>query len=335
VHSRALAGARRYGGAKRCFAKPRLRPPQAGEGSFLLMSRLIVALLLALSSALALAADARAPDGLLTLPPVARVTDTTGTLRPQDRQALESKLAAFETAHGSQIAIVMVASTQPEPISDFAFRLGDAWKIGRKGVGDGLLIVVAKDDRKAFIAVARALEGAVPDLAAKRVIREQIAPRFQQGDYGGGLNAAVDALTRLIEGEGLPAPAGVSKQKVNAGESMIGLLIPFVIFGVIAGGVLRRIFGVPGALVAGAGSAAISAFMLSSLLFGGLAGLAVFLISLAGGSQMSQALGGRRGGGVFMPGGFGGGGWGGGGGGGGFSSGGGGDFSGGGAGGDW
>jgi uncharacterized protein len=305
------------------------------------MSRFIVALLLALWSAFALAADARGPDGLLAIPPVARVTDTTGTLRPQDKQALENKLAGFETAHGSQIAIVMVARTQPEPISDFAFRLGDAWKIGRKGVGDGLLIVVAKDDHKVWIAVARALEGAVPDLAAKRVIREQIAPRFQQGDFGGGLNAAVDALTRLIEGEGLPAPSGVSKQKVDAGESMIGLLIPFVIGGVIVGGLLRRIFGVPGALVAGAGSAAISGFLLSSLLFGGLAGLAVLLISLVGGSPMSQALGGRRGGGVFIPGGFGGGGWGGGGGfgggggGGGFSSGGGGDFSGGGAGGDW
>src|SRR5262245_43363702 len=307
-----------------------------------MLSRWIFLLLAASWSALALAADARAPDGLLAIPPVARVIDTTGTLQPQDKQALESKLAAFETAHGSQIAVVMVASTQPEPISDFAFRLGDAWKIGRKGVGDGLLIVVAKDDRKMYIAVARALEGAVPDLAAKRVIREQIAPRFQQGDFGGGLNAAVDALTQLIEGEGLPAPSGVSKQKVNAGESVMGLLIPFVIFGVIVGGLLRRIFGVPGALVAGAGSAAISGFLLSSLLFGGLAGLAVFLISLAGGSQMSSALGGRRGG-VFIPGGFGSGGWGGGGGfgggggggGGGFSSGGGGDFSGGGAGGDW
>jgi len=306
------------------------------------MTRWIFGLLLSLWSALALAADARGPDGLLTIPPVARVTDTTGTLRPQDKQALESKLAAFETAHGSQIAILMVASTQPEPISDFAFRLGDAWKIGRKGVGDGLLIVVAKDDRKVFIAVARALEGAIPDLAAQRVIREQIAPRFQQGDFAGGLNGAVDALTRLIEGEGLPAPIGVSHQKVDAGEGVIGLLIPFVLVGVIAGALLRRVFGVPGALVAGAGAGALSGFMLSSLLFGGLAGLAVLLISLVRGSPMSQALGGRRGG-VFLPGGFGGGGFGGGGfggggggfGGGGFSSGGGGDFSGGGAGGDW
>jgi uncharacterized protein len=304
------------------------------------MARWLCGILLAAWCALALAADTRGADGLLAVPPVARVTDTTGTLRPQDKQALEDKLAAFETAHGSQIAIIMVASTQPEPISDFANRVGDAWKIGRAGVGDGLLIVVAKADRKVWIAVARALEGAIPDLAAKRVIREQIAPRFKDNDFAGGLNAAVDALTRLIEGEGLPAPVGVSKQKVNAGESMFGLLVPFVVVGVVVGALLRRVFGVPGAFVAGAGSAAISGFLLSSLVFGGIAGLAVFLLSLGGGSGMSQALGGRRGGGVFFPGGgWGGGGWGRGGGGsfggGGFSSGGGGDFSGGGAGGDW
>jgi uncharacterized protein len=304
------------------------------------MTRRICALLLVVWGALALAADKRGPDDLPVVPPLARVTDTTGTLQPQDKQALENKLAAFETAHGSQIAIVMVGSTQPEPISDYANRIGDAWKIGRAGIGDGLLIVVAKDDRKVWISVARALEGAIPDLAAKRVIREQIAPHFKTGDFAGGLNAAVDALTRLIEGEGLPAPVGVSKNKIDAGEGVFATLIPFVIVGVILGALLRRMLGVPGALVAGAGSGALTGVMLSSLLFGGLAGLAVFLISLGSGSRMSHAIGGGRGGGVFFPGGWGGGGgggWSGGGssGGGGFSSGGGGDFSGGGAGGDW
>ena len=155
------------------------------------------ALLLAAWSVVALAADVRGADGLLVVPPLARVTDTTGTLSAQDKQGLESKLAAFETAHGSQIAIVMVASTQPEPISDFANRVGDAWKIGRARVGDGLLVVVAKDDRKVWIAVARALEGAVPDLAAKRVVREEIAPRFKSGDFAGGLNEWIAAGLEL------------------------------------------------------------------------------------------------------------------------------------------
>ena len=302
------------------------------------------ALLLAAWSVVAVAADARGPDGLLVVPPLARVTDTTGTLSAQDRQSLDNKLTSFETAHGSQIAIVMVASTQPEPIADYANRVGDAWKIGRKGIGDGLLIVVAKDDRKVWIAVARALEGAIPDLAAKRVISQDIAPHFKNGDFSGGLNAAVDSLTRLVEGEGLPSPGGVSKTKVDAGESMMGVLVPFVIVGVVVGSLLRRVFGVPGAVVAGLGSGALSGVFLSSLVFGGIAGVVVFLLALFSGAGMSRAIGGRgfggtRGGGVFLPGGWGGGGFGGGswggGSGGGFSSGGGGDFSGGGAGGSW
>ncbi|MCX8006265.1 MAG: TPM domain-containing protein, partial [Burkholderiaceae bacterium] len=261
------------------------------------------------------------PPAPRVVPPPARVTDTTGTLSAREREALEAKLAAFEAAHGSQIAIVMVGSTAPEPIADFAQRLGEAWKIGRAGVGDGLLIVVAKDDRRVWIAVARALEGAVPDVAAKRVIREAIAPRFRQGDYAGGLAAGLDALFALIEQEGLPAPVGVSQRTVEAGEDVFALLVPFVLVGVVAGSMLRRLFGVPGALLAGAGSGALGGFLLSSWLLGTLIAVAAFLLALGSGS-------------VFFPGGFGGGfrsgGFGG-----GFRSGGGGDFAGGGAGGDW
>lgn len=316
-----------------------------------MMQRWFAALLLVAWAAFAWAADTRGPDGLLAVPPLARVTDTTGTLSGADKLALENKLAAFETAHGTQIVVLLVASTQPEPIADFANRVGDAWKIGRAKEGDGLIVAVAKDDRKVTIAVARALEGAVPDLAAKKIIREQIAPRFKTNDFAGGLNAAVDALTKLVEGEGLPAPVGVPKAKIDAGEDVIGVVLPFIIVGVMVGLLLRRMLGVPGALFAGAGSGALSGFMLSSLTFGAIAGLAVFFISLfsGGGANFGRTLGGRRGGGGFTPGGWGGGNWGGGGGGdggggwgggggssgGGFSSGGGGDFSGGGASGDW
>lgn len=304
----------------------RCRPAAAG--------RWLLALAAAAFAVVAAAADVRGPDGLLAIPPLARVTDTTGTLSAADRQALENKLAAFEAAHGSQIAVVMVASTQPEPIADFAQRVGEAWKIGRAGVGDGLLIVVAKDDRRVWIAVARALEGAVPDVAAKRVIREVIAPRFQQGDFAGGLSAGLDALFKLIEGEGLPAPVGVSQRTVDAGEGVFALLLPFVLVGVVVGSVLRRLFGVPGALVAGAGSGALGGFLLSSLALGALIGIVAFVLALGSGSRAARALGGRRGGDVFFPGGFGGG-WPGGVGGGGWASGGGGDFAGGGAGGRW
>ena len=282
-----------------------------------------------------LAADARLPDGTLAVPPLARVTDTTGTLNAGQRQILEGKLGAFETARGTQIAIVMVGSTQPEPIADFAQRIGEAWKIGRAEVGDGLLIVVAKDDRRVWIAVAKSLEGAVPDLAAARVIREQITPRFKQGDFAGGLAAGLKSLFMLIQGEGLPAPESAPRSSAGEGKDLVALLAPFVIIGVIVAALLRKLFGVKGAFVAGAGVGTIAGWILASLKLGLIAGVAAFVFSLfAGAARGGRVLGGRRGG-VFVPGGFGGGGGWSGGGGGGWSSGGGGNFGGGGAGGSW
>ncbi len=293
--------------------------------------------LLALLPLAAAAADARLPDGTLAVPPLARVTDTTGTLDAGQKQALEAKLAAFEKARGTQIAVVMVASTQPEPISDFAQRIGDAWKIGRHEIGDGLLVVVAKDDRRVWIAVAKTLEGAVPDLAAARVIREQITPRFRQGDFAGGIGAGLDSIFRLIEGEALPAPAAPGRGAAGGGEDLLGLLAPFVIVGVAVAVMLRRLLGVKGALLGGAGAGTVAGWVLSSLALGLVAGVAAFFFALVAGSRgAGRVVGGRRGG-VFVPGGWsgGGGGWSGGGGGGGWSSGGGGNFGGGGAGGSW
>ena len=297
------------------------------------LCRFLLAAALLLPAAV-LAADARLPDGTLAVPPLARVTDTTGTLNAGQRQILEGKLGAFETARGTQIAIVMVGSTQPEPIADFAQRIGEAWKIGRAEVGDGLLIVVAKDDRRVWIAVAKSLEGAVPDLAAARVIREQITPRFKQGDFAGGLAAGLEALVMLIQGEGLPAPESAPRGSAGEGKDLVALLAPFVIIGVIVAALLRKLFGVKGAFVAGAGVGTIAGWILASLKLGLIAGVAAFVFSLfAGAARGGRVLGGRRGG-VFVPGGFGGGGWSGGGGG-GWSSGGGGNFGGGGAGGSW
>jgi uncharacterized protein len=293
--------------------------------------------LLAWLPAVAAAADARLADGTLAVPPLARLTDTTGTLDAGQKQALEAKLAAFERARGTQIAVVMVGSTQPEPISDFAQRIGDAWKIGRAEVGDGLLLVVAKDDRRVWIAVAKALEGAVPDLAAARVIREQITPRFRQGDFAGGIGAGLDSLFRLIEGESLPAPA--APPAGGQGDDPFALLGPYVILGVIFAVLLRRIFGVKGALLGGAGTGTLAGWVFASLKLGLIAGVAAFFFAMFAGSGGGRVLGGRRGG-VFVPGGWssGGGRIGGGGrsgGGGGWSSGGGGNFGGGGAGGSW
>ena len=280
------------------------------------------------------------PDGTLAVPPLARVTDTAGVLSSSARSQLEAKLAAFEQARGAQIAVLVVPSTQPEPISDFANRVGGVWKIGRPEIGDGVLIVVAVKDRRAWISVARALEGAIPDVVAARITREQMGPQFAKGDFAGGLNAGVDAVMRRIEGEGLPTPAGLPRERVDAGESVMSLLLPLIIGGVIVTSFLRRRLGVPGAALGGVGTGAVAGFILSSLLLGGIAAIAVFLFSAFGGfggGGRGRVLGGR-GGPIFIPGGWsGGGGWGGGGwgGGGGWSSGGGGDFSGGGGGSSW
>jgi len=282
----------------------------------------------------------RGADGLLQVPPAAQVTDLAGVLSAADMQMLRGRLEAIEKAHGAQMVILVVPSTQPEPIEDFANRVGTAWKVGRRGVGDGVLLIAAIDDRRARIDVARALEGAIPDATARRIIREAMAPRFAQQDYAGGLAAAVEHLARQIEGEGLPTPAGLPQRTVDAGEDTVALLLPFVIGGVILGALLRRVFGVPGALAAGGGSGVLAGTMLQSMALGGLAGVLVFVFTLGAGSRGARVLGGRRSGRdgfsgpVIVPGGgwSGGGSWGGGG---GWSSGGGGDFSGGGASGDW
>jgi uncharacterized protein len=135
-----------------------------------------------------------------------RVVDTTGTLTTEQQSALTRKLAEFEAARGPQIVVIMIGTTQPEPIEEYANRMSNLWKIGRHDVGDGVLLLVAKDDRKLRIEVSRALEGAVPDLAAKRVIDKMITPRFKQGAFAEGIGSGVDRLIELIESEGLPPP---------------------------------------------------------------------------------------------------------------------------------
>ncbi|WP_332827808.1 TPM domain-containing protein [Ramlibacter sp.] len=294
--------------------------------------RALLAWLLAFATSLA------AAQGVLPVPDLtARVIDQTGTLDAIQRKGLDDKLAAFEQAKGTQIVVLMVPTTLPEDIASYANRVGNAWKIGRKEVGDGILVVVAKDDRKVRIEVAKTLEGAVPDLAAKQIIDEAITPRFRQNDFAGGLNAAADQLIARVSGEALPAPKQPAPQGGGSGGFDWFDLAIFLFFAVpIAGAVLRGIFGRKlGSLVTGGGVGAIAMLITSSLAVAGVAGIVALLFSLMSGGS---ALGGRRGHGpVIFPGGFGGGGGGGwgGGGGGGFGSGGGGDFGGGGASGDW
>lgn len=264
----------------------------------------------------------------------ASVIDQTGTLTPTQVSALEAKLAALEREAGSQLVVLMVSTTQPEDIAAYAQRVGDAWKIGRRNVGDGLIVLVAKDDRKIRIEVAKALEGAVPDLAARQIIDRAITPAFRAGDFAGGLNAAVDQLAQRIRGEALPAPTSPARGGPQAGVQWQDLALFFLLGVPIIGAVLTGILGRKlGSLATGAGAGGLAFVATASLLIAGVAAVvALVLVGVLGiGASRRRGVGGGPPI-IWGGGGGGGGGWGDGG---GFSSGGGGDFGGGGASGDW
>lgn len=158
------------------------------------------------------ALGAQAQDLLPVPAPSARVIDQTATLGDTGRAALEQRLQAIEQGRGSQVVVLMVATTQPEDIASYTNRVANSWKIGRRDLGDGLLVVVAKNDRKVRIEVAKALEGAIPDLAARQIIDEAITPRFRQGDFAGGLLDAVNRIDGLLAGEKLAEPTQEERQ---------------------------------------------------------------------------------------------------------------------------
>ena len=275
---------------------------------------------------------------LLPVPALdARVIDQTGTLDAAQRQSLDAKLAAFEQQKGSQIVVLMVPTTQPEDIAAYANRVANDWKIGRRAVGDGVLLIVAKDDRKMRIEVAKTLEGAVPDIAAAQIIDDAMKPRFRDNDFAGGLNAAADQLIARISGEALPQV----ERRDDARSGGFGFdwesLAIFLFFAVVVGApIARRIFGAklaPFVMALGVGGVAMA--ITATVLVAAIAGIAALVVTLMAGVGPLVSSG-RRGGGFGGGWTTGGGGWGGGSSsGGGFSSGGGGDFGGGGASGDW
>jgi uncharacterized protein len=274
---------------------------------------------------------------LQAIPPLtARVTDTTGTLDTAQKQTLESNLAALEQRKGAQLAVLMVPTTQPEEIEQYSIRVVDAWKLGRRNVDDGALLIVAKNDHRVRIEVGRGLEGAIPDAASARIIREYITPKFRAGDFYGGVVDAADALTRLIDGEPLPPPLTEDKRRSDPGATFsIITTVLFVAFW------LRAMFGRlpagPRAGIVGLASGAVAMFfggVLALVIGCGLFGALLGILGGGGGGFARRGGWGGFGGGGLGSGGFGGGGGWSGGGGGGFSGGGGG-FSGGGASGSW
>ena len=286
--------------------------------TFLTRSAAVAALLLV--SLFALAEDRPIPA--LT----GRVVDENGSLTAGQKRALEEKLQAFEQRKGSQIAVLITGTTFPEPIESYSIRVADAWKIGRKGVSDGILVVVAKSDRVMRLEVGYGLEGAIPDAMARRLIDEVFIPGFREGNFYEGLSAGVDRMIKVIDGEPLPE---VSQSNAGRGDprSIESYFVLFIVATLAFGGLLRRLLGrLPAALVVGAGIGFLAWLIVAPLLVALLVGAVALVVTLFGGGMP-----GRLGGGGFGGGGFGGGGFGGGGG----FSGGGGGFGGGGASGRW
>jgi uncharacterized protein len=276
-----------------------------------------------------------AAQSLQPIPPLeARVTDRTGTLTAGQQSDLEQKLAAFEQRKGSQIALLIVPTTQPEAIEQYSIRVVDAWKLGREKPDDGVLLLVALQDRAMRIEVGRGLEGALPDITAKRIIADTITPLFRQGDIYGGVSAGLQQIMKVVEGEPLPPPDRSWRQ---SGDSFPRAL-PFLFFGVLIGGsLLRALLGRTLGAVATGGVTGALVWLVSRVLgFAIGAGVLALLFSFLMGLASSGRGIGRRGppwggwGGGGFGGGFGGGGFGGGG-----FRGGGGSFGGGGASGRW
>ena len=295
--------------------------------------RALTGLALPLLLALSLGAAAQAPAaGLQPIPKLtARVTDLTGTLSADQQTALEQKLAAFEAAKGSQLAVLIVPTTQPEEIEQYSIRVFDQWKLGRKNIDDGALLLVAKNDRRVRIEPARGLEGVLTDAMCNRIIDETITPDFRAGNFYGGIDAALDQMMKLIQGEPLPPP----EERWQGSAHGHGMnLLPQLFFAVLIGSVLlRSILGrTLGSAATGVGAGLLVWLVAHGLLLAGLAAVGGFLFAMLSGLARGSgwSSGGIGWGG--MGGGFGGGGFGGGGGG---FSGGGGMSSGGGASGSW
>ncbi len=263
---------------------------------------------------------------LVPLPALStRVTDLTGTLDATQRGRLEAQLAAIDRSGRAQIAVLLLPTTQPETIEAFGIRLAETWKVGRKGADNGIIVIVAKDDRKMRIEVGYGLEGPIPDAIAKRIVAERMAPKFKQGDFFGGLQIAIEALDVAIGGpaSGAAAAAGPAPAEPAAAPDYNGGeqpdWFPWLFGMVVAAGILRLMLGLVGSLAAAAIGGWLGFMVFGSLAFAIGVAVLVFLFSFV--NVFSGGGGGSSGGGFSSgSGGF---------------SGGGGSFGGGGASGDW
>ena len=241
-----------------------------------------------------------------------RITDQTGTLTGEQTASLEQTLQAFEARKGSQLAVLVVPTTAPETIEQYALRVAEQWKLGRKKVDDGAVLVIAKTDRAMRIEVGYGLEGALNDATSKRIISETITPRFKQEDYYGGIKAGVDQMIRVVDGESLPEAGGTPVRSVGSIQQYFPVLLMVAL---VMGGMLRSALGrVPGALVTGGAVAGVAWFFAGIVSIAVIAGIIALVVTLLGGGIAGRGVGGyyggggRSGGGGFSGGGFSGGG---------------------------
>ena len=228
----------------------------------------------------------------------ARVTDQTATLSAEQTASLEQTLQAFEARKGSQVAVLIVASTLPESIEEYSLRVVEQWKLGRKKIDDGVLLIVAKDDHALRIEVGYGLEGALTDATSKRIISEVITPHFKQGEYFAGIVAGLAQIIRVIDGESLPEPAAEADRATGKLQQYVPVLFIIVL---ALGGLLRAVLGqLPGAAITGAIVAVIAWFLVGTLAIALLAGVLALIFTLMGGGRGGVGMGG-------FPGGFGGG----------------------------
>jgi uncharacterized protein len=261
---------------------------------------LLRSILFLLTFAFAFAAQAQGADDRVAVPPLTqRVVDLTATLTSDQQARLDGELRAFEQRKGSQIAVLILPTTQPETIEQYSIRVAEQWKIGRKKVDDGAIMVVAKNDRTLRIEVGYGLEGALNDAVSKRIIDDIVVPYFKQGDYYGGIQAGVDSMIKVIDGEPLPAPSRSATQGRPLG---LGQLLPVaLIAALVLGGILRAILGrFLGAAATGGIIGFAAATLAGTLFIGIIAGLIGFIFTLMGGGRGLP--------GIYMGSGYGGGG---------------------------
>ncbi len=242
------------------------------------------------------------------VPPLSgRVIDQTNTLTSSEIRSLDQTLSNFEARKGSQIVVLMVPSTAPETIEQYAIRVAEQWKIGRKKVDDGAILIIAKADRTLRIEVGYGLEGVLPDVTSKRIIDQIIVPRFKQQDFYGGITDGVNVVIGVVDGEALPVPAPVN---ANIHDQVDRSFLPIIlIVALVLGGILRSMLGrLPGSLVAGGIAALVTWSIFGAFSIALIAGIVALIVTLSGIGLGRHGFGGYSSGGHGSGGDFGGGG---------------------------